>query len=208
MAIKTNKSIFYHIPKTGGIWVKEAMRQSGIAPYGRCKDRKGSHPWGLKREHSTPDIVCDEDKNGLFSFCFVRHPITWYKSHWCYRVKIQALDINSVINRVWHHVFETFVLDALEAFPSGYITELYQYYVGKDGSKIDFIGRQENLTNDLVEALTLAGEDFSEEDLRHTRWRNVSAGNRKLGDLCILSAETENRILEVERWVIDNFYKE
>ena len=55
-------------------------------------------------------------------------------------------------------------------FPNGFVTELFQYYVGKDLSKINFIGKQENAENDLVEALKLSGQEFDEGRLRRTKW--------------------------------------
>lgn len=207
MAIRTDKSVFYHIPKTGGIWVKEAMRQSGCVGYGRCRDIKGrSQKFGLKREHATPDVVRDGYKKGLFSFCFVRHPVAWFKSFWCYRVKTGHLDVRFPSDRLWDGMFETFIVNVLKEFSDGFVTELYQYYVGETADKVDFVGKQENLADDLVKALTLAGEDFNEEDLRRTKWRNVSAGHSKYGDMCVLSTEVRDRILKADRWVINNFY--
>lgn len=205
MAVRTERSVFYHVPKTGGIWVKEAMRKSGLR-YDRCKNMKVGQAFGLKREHATPGVVCTEHKDGLFSFCFVRHPVGWYKSFWCYRVKTQYLDRKFPADRLWDDEFEKFILQILEAYPDGFVTQVYQYYVGEDAKEIDFIGRQENLADDLVTVLSLAGEDFDEERLRATRWRNISAANRKFGDLCTLSDQTEKRILDVEAWVISHFY--
>lgn len=204
MAIRTDRSVFYHIPKTGGIWVKEAIRKSGLR-YDRCKDRrKVSHRFALKREHAPPVVVRDEYKEGLFSFCFVRHPMAWYKSYWCYVVKIDYLNMKFPLDRFcWDDVFEKFVVNVLEKFPDGFVKELYQCY---DLDNMDFIGKQESLADDLIRALTLAGEDFNEEDLRRTKWRNVSAGRKKFGDMCVLSKETRNRILDSEKWVLEQFY--
>ena len=72
MGFRTKKSIFYHIPKTGGIWVKEAMRRSGLYYDRTKKTYRRVHKFNLKREHTIPSDVKDFDKEGLFSFAFVR----------------------------------------------------------------------------------------------------------------------------------------
>lgn len=205
MAVCTDRSVFYHVPKTGGIWVKEAMRQAGLQ-YGQCKDKRVSHPFGLKREHATPDVVRDEEKAGRFSFCFVRHPVGWLQSFWAFRVKTQWLDAKFPPDWYWDDEFNTFVGNLVEAYPGGFVTELYQFYTGEDGRKVDFIGRQESLEDDLVRALTLAGETFNEEHLRATRWRNISSKGRRLSRLCVMNRQVEAQVLDAERWVLDTFY--
>ncbi len=206
MAVKTNLSVFYHIPKTGGIWVKSAMIRAGLN-YDRCRNIKGmSHKFALKREHAIPDVVCDEYKKDLFSFCFIRHPVEWYKSFWCYRLKTGHLSTKFPLDSLWDDSFEKFVSNVLREYPGGFVTELYQCYVGENADKLDFIGKQETLANDLVKALTLAGEDFNEEDLRHTRLRNVSAGHPEYKNMCVLTKETQSMVLDSEKWVINQFY--
>jgi len=201
MAVKTDKSVFYHIPKTGGIWVKEAMRAGGLE-LSRCRNKRVSHSFALKREHATPDVVCEEEKAGRFSFCFVRGPVGWLRSFWCYRIKTGALDPKFPLDGLWHGEFESFVLNVLGAYPGGFVTKLYRFYV----DDVDFVGRQERLANDLMWALVLAGEQFDEQKLRATRWRNVSAASPQLASLCQLSTETEARVEAAESWVLDRFY--
>ena len=203
MAIQTDKIIFYHIPKTGGIYTKEAIRRSGI-PYGRAREIKNSF-W-LKREHSIPDNIQPRDKDGRLSFCFVRNPISWYKSFWCYRKQTNILEMKFHADRCWDDVFERFVVNMLEQFPNGFVTELYKLYVGEDLSKVDMIGTQENLTNDLVKFLYAAGEDFDEDILRGMRKFNVSHGKRKYSQYCSMSKPTINWLLDTEKWITETFY--
>jgi len=205
MAVKTKKSVIYHIPKCGGIWVKETIRRAGI-PYTRSKDRAVGHKelrndFRLEREHSLPPNMWPEDVKGLFSFCFVRHPLGWYKSIWRFRKNYQVLNPKFPVDRNWVPVYEDFVNNMLNSYPNGFVTELFQYYVGENIDGVDFVGRQENLADDLVKALTLADETFDEKILRTTkRW------NRSKEYTAVLSEETQNRVLEVEKWVIDSFY--
>lgn len=203
MAIKTDKTVFYHIPKTGGIWVKKALWRGGVN-YGRCKEIHSTH-W-LRREHSVPELVAKEHKDGMFSFCFVRHPVEWYISFWCYRLRSKILDLRSPADWHWQNVFEEFVIDMLRAHPTGFITNLYQCYIGRNADQIDFIGRQEYLADDLVKALTIAGEKFDEQELRKAPWMNVAGGKKKLRHFATLSDETRDRVIESENWVMDKFY--
>jgi hypothetical protein len=206
MTNSTDKFVFYHIPKTGGIWVKEAIRHAGIK-HGRCRDRKGvGHPFGLKREHATPAVAQEGCSAGRFSFCFVRHPVSWLKSHWCYRVQTGILDEKTPIDRLWEDDFEWFVRRVLTHYPGGYVTQLYQYYVGPNADRMDFIGRQENLADDLVTALTLAGETFDEQALRGYGRRNIAAARPEMRALCELSEDVERAVIDTERWVMDTFY--
>jgi hypothetical protein len=181
MASKTEKSVIYHIPKCGGIWVKEAMRRSGLR-YDRCRHVRAAHPFSLKREHAPPDMVRDGEKVGRFSFCFVRHPLGWLRSFWAFRVKTSWLDYKFPADRLWDDMFDIFVDNLVDAYP------------------------QEHLADDLVTALTLAGEDFDEERLRTTPWRNIAAAGRRFRKLCVLSERTEQRALEADAWVVETFY--
>lgn len=60
------KSVFYHVPKTGGSWVAEGVKQA-------FKDYEVPYGYG----HASP-VQCAVDKP---SFCFVRNPYTWYRSY-------------------------------------------------------------------------------------------------------------------------------
>jgi hypothetical protein len=208
MAIRTTKSVIYHIPKCGGIWVKEAVRKSlhrtGMA-YWRCRQAHVAQEFGLVREHSTPDRVIPEDREGYFSMAFVRNPVTWYRSYWCYRVKTGYLDKKFPLDNLWDDNYEKFLVKALDNLP-GFVTQLYQFYVGKDGKRLDYVGKQENLTWDLIEALTLAGEDFDEIVVMKTQWRNIAYQSSRIGKLAVCSKELDDKIEESERWVLETFY--
>lgn len=203
MAVTTDKSVFYHIPKTGGVFVKESMRASGLK-YGRCRNKKVNHY--LKREHSCPSTTMQEDVEGKFSFCFVRKPVDWYVSFWCFRIMSQTVDLRFPADRCWDMVFERFVVNILERYPNGFVTQLYKEYVGELADQIDFIGLQENLREDLIKALTTAGEDFDPQVIRNVRKRNVAAGQHKYGSRAVMSKRTREWLLDTERWIIKTFY--
>jgi hypothetical protein len=202
MAVQTLKSVFYHIPKTGGIATKQAMHRSGLY-YNRSKNDKNSHPFALRREHSTYSNTLDVDN--LFSFCFVRHPVTWYCSFWAYRVKSNKLSLKFPLDRVWDDNFNKFVNNVIDEY-GNFITQLYQYYVGENCDKVNFIGKQESMLTDLVIALTLAGEQFDKYKVLGTRRFNVASASRKFRKLTVMDEFTTERVLITEKWIMDKFY--
>ena len=206
MGIRTKKSVFYHTPRTGGISVKEAIRLSGIN-YDRTKHSQVKNRLKMYTEHATPDGTIAEDKDGLFSFCFVRHPIDWYKSFWSFRVAKGHVQIRNPLDYYcWDTIFERFVANALDYYPDGYVTELYKLFVGENLDKVDFIGKQENLVNDLILALNMAGEEFDEDVIRNLKKYNRTFDRRAISPRLGLSDYTRDRVLRVEKWVMDNFY--
>ena len=204
MAIRTKKAIIYHIPKCGGTWVKVAMKEAGLS-YSGTHNIKEPHPFNLKTAHATPDTVIEKAKEGRYSMCFVRQPVAWYTSYWSFRSRKGARrDEHFPADGLWSDDFDQFVNNLLDAYPGGFVTALYQYYTGVDGEKVDFVGRQESLVDDLVWGLNRAGEDFDEAALRATRPTNRSPGKWKRR--CVLSDATLARVAECERWVLETFY--
>jgi len=198
MAIQTDKSIFYHIPKTGGTWVKAAIQHSGLR-YENCKHLHREHPFGLLRAHATPTGTEAEG----FSFCFVRHPVAWYRSFWCYRAERFAIhgpkrDMSFPADHCWDTDPGQFAHNLMDAFPGGFVTQLYQFYV----HDVDYVGQQETLREDLVEALTLAGEDFDAEAVR-----GLPNRHRSITENYHIDEAVEERIRVVEGWILETYYK-
>ncbi len=202
MGFKTKKSIFYHIPKTGGIFVKEAMRHSG-AVYDRTRRiYRATHKFGLKREHTIPDDVKDIDKEGRFSFAFVRKPFEWYRSFWAHRNREGFVLVPKFpLDFLWDKNFETFITNVIKTYPDGFLTDIYKCYVGEDGKALDFVGRQENLREDLIKALTLAGEEFNEKRIRTIKKFNTTASEE------VLNERIKQVLMEKEKWITDTFYE-
>ena len=238
MAIITNKSIFYHIPKTGGTWVsyalKYSMKSNSDLLYKRARvyvggvdsatywKRVATIMWGgLSRAHQVPCHVAKKHKDGLFSYAFVRQPLSWHKSWWLSRKA--ARDSGKpwrifLLDFVLNDDFEKFVTDALDMFPEGALTTLYQCFLGENGDALDFVGKQENLREDLIKALTLSGENFKEETIRNLQRFNARAFSvqqlrvknvpEESFDIPVkISSDLEKRLEEREKWVTDTFYK-
>src|SRR6266404_5327839 len=114
MALILKKSIFIHVAKTGGTWISELLRQSGL----------------IVAETKDPHASCSEtvlefpSASGLLSFAFVRHSITWWKSYWSYKMKVGWDPKNRVDSTCAAERFETFIRNVLDRHP-GYLSRRY-----------------------------------------------------------------------------------
>lgn len=199
MPLKTDKSVFYYIPRTGSVWVSEMIRVNNKnakdvteRPAKVKNENYTKYLFGLFNRHTAPKL-----KDDLFSFCFVRHPIAWYASLWrAVMGRTRGIDQRFALADCWSNSFEEFVSNSLNKYPKGFLTQMYRYF-----DNVDFIGRHENLREDLITALTLAGEKFDEDMIRNQPAVNVANYNE-----VELSKELTERITENEKWVIDKFY--
>ncbi|RMD70085.1 MAG: hypothetical protein D6819_05170 [Gammaproteobacteria bacterium] len=158
-------SCFLHVPKTGGSWVKKAIIASGID----CKDYRidGNPHIGLSK--------CPAPEK--FKFAFVRHPVHLYRSYWQYKMtygwdKKNILDMECKSDN-----FNTFIRNVLEKYPGCYGDALIEF-VGEGEHEIEFIGKYENLIEDLITALKSAKESFNEDIIRNLPPCNVSDKKR------------------------------
>lgn len=192
-------SLFLHVPKTGGSWVSAMLSEQGLVrheighkhadyihlssklavrkpPRSRIKNflRRGG-------ELLPPSEVDIEDR---FTFCFVRHPATWYESWFTYMTKNNwrkwGLDGR---RRVWHPnsmldglgatEFGRFVRNCVDARP-GYVSEMFGWYTMPG---ISFVGKQEQLVDDLIAVLRMRGFTFDEAAIRAAERINTSRGD-------------------------------
>jgi hypothetical protein len=184
--LKLPKSCFLHIPKTGGTWVKAALEAARV-PIRAINIGDNSHP-GIN--------YCPQDCH--FRFSFVRHPLALYRSYWQYKMTIGWDDANLLDSLCSSTNFYHFVDKVVAHFPGIYSKNL-QNYIGTPEHPIEFIGRYENLVEDLITALTLAGEEFSAPAIRNLPPINVS-------DKAMFSAEFSpgllSRVSEAESELI------
>jgi len=200
MPARTNHCIIYHIPKTGGTWVKAALKNAGIYYRSTRLTKGGNVPFNLKEAHGTPDNTIERFKKNRLAVTFIRQPVGWYQSYWSFRSRKGARrDEKFPADGLWSDNFDEFVNNVLDAYPQGFVSHLYQFYTGD----VQFIGKQERLADDLVTALEYAGEEFDEAALRATPRRNISPDKWKAR--AVLTPETTERVAVCESWV-SQFY--
>lgn len=188
-------SIFLHIPKTGGNWVTTVLREQNLvrAEFGH-KHADLAHLFSRPAKRRLRNLPGWLGMLGArrhwarggkpFMFCFVRHPLTWYESWFKYmnqahtnwrnfgdEKSLYDWHPNAVLNGLGSTDFNRFVRNVAARRP-GYVTELYGAYTAP---AVDFVGKQENLREDLIRVLTRLGLEFDEAFIRSHREVGVSS---------------------------------
>jgi hypothetical protein len=201
MAVILNDgSIFLHIPKTGGIWVTKVLQESGLvkriitpqhADFSRAilpiNQIGYSYTWRQTASLLAKKSFGQYPKQKPLIFCFIRHPLLWYESYFRY---MSTLEITSngrwknwhqfghegwwhpwnVLSDVESHDFNQFVRNVNHQSP-GYVTQMLGWYTTPE---VDFIGKQENLRQDLVNILNNLNLKFDEDFIMNYSAKNTS----------------------------------
>jgi len=185
----SSKNFFLHVPKTGGSWVKKVIAASNI----ECRNYSISDNAhiGLK------DCPCLEK----FKFAFVRHPVDLYRSYWQFKMTYGWDRNNPLDMECRSDSFHKFVRDVLDKFTGVYSKSLIDF-VGETNDEIEFIGKYENLVDDLVFALKAAGEICDETFIRTFPVQNVSD---KIAFPAVYTDQLENDVRSAESMVIKRF---
>jgi hypothetical protein len=122
VALILKNGVFIHIAKTGGSWVAELLRQQGLVAAATAR----SHVNFKETISEVPAAA------GLPSFAFVRHPVTWWKSYWAYRMKT-GWDPNHPVDKVSQsEVFEDFIRKMLDRAPGYHDHNWGRWHWGQD----------------------------------------------------------------------------
>lgn len=205
MAFVLPKSVFVHIPKTGGQWVVEALKNAGLTV----------DPLGVV--HTTPDEINHEQafRERRSVFAMVRHPLSWYQSMWAHRTDEEWEDIDDTDwftdrwVKVWAEFtkfsradeFGEYVRRCCARFPDGFVSMLYDAYT----DECTFVGKQEQLVDDLIRALALAGEQFDTERIRTTTPRNVRGCQPRRLSRSAYTPELMELVMSTEARAIERF---
>lgn len=201
MSLLLPHSEFYHLTRCGGIFVRKAVREAGVSTNEICKVAKKyfTHPesYMIKRGTILHHLPTDLAKQGRKTFTFIRHPLSWLKSYYRFKQrygwkpKVWYLDKYCQADN-----FGEFIDKYLEHTPNQYSKFAMEYT-----DHVDYVGRQENLAEDLITILKDIGEEFDEQKIRDCEAENVHTNEV---DMCYTSGQ-EKKILETET-LVKKFY--
>lgn len=192
-----NGSIFLHVPKAGGSWITNVLEENGLVKqkFGEKHD-DWARTFQFGEFHKTADgamrFLAKTAYRKLLgkelnlkkkpeTFCFVRHPISWYESYFKYCESLGWPTWGSYENLRYYHPkapldglgdkdFNKFIENVLNSRP-GYLTELYGQFAQPP---VKHIGKQESLAEDLLRILKDLGLNVDEERILSHKKVNVS----------------------------------
>jgi hypothetical protein len=182
-------AVFLHVPKTGGIWVREVVKTLGL--------------------QAEPYLV-DGDIHGDLSYCpcptkftfaFVRHPHDLYRSYWRFKMSEGWDPRNPFDMDCRDDRFDAFVDNVLARYPA-WCSSMFEDYVGPPNRPISFIGRFDCLRSDLALALRLAGEPVDDAIVAAEPARNPSVVS---ADLARWTPDRFKAVAQSERRAFERF---
>jgi hypothetical protein len=209
MALVTPRTVFIHVPKTGGSTVR-AMIEAALGA-DSCAE---SGPFDVEDHFGLPELRAAHPDllAGRLTFGFVRHPVAWLKSRYAWAI---ATDFKSKMATrpdaaahwmadCWADRFEDFVLHYLAIHPGVYSAQCFRMLGFWTERRVDFVGHTETLEFDLRQILERADESFDPAKLHMVDRKKVAASG-KLKNFVWLSSTHERRIVEAERAMCEVF---
>ena len=172
-------AIFLHIPKTGGNWVSDVLEDNSLVFANIGGRHCGMEQLTALEKLFRVSYHYSKPNKPFFKFCFVRHPLRWYESwykmmkgldwhHW--NVGAEDWFPPVMLNGMGDQEFNVFVRNVLQHRP-GFVTEMYSWYISHG---VHFVGRQENIVDDLISVLNFMNIQFDETRVRNFKPVNVS----------------------------------
>ena len=159
MTLIMKNCAFVHIPKTGGMWVRQVIGESPDIPV-FCNVRVVLDLQTTEGQGNTQHNVPLNRIENKPIFCFVRNPITWYRSYWAHKGYKAAWSGSNSFDKGVHSDNFSEYIDKVLTY-EGYTKQLFDFYT----QHATRVGLFENLASDLVSILT----EF-EEDCENLNW--------------------------------------
>ena len=188
-----------HIPKTGGTWVEKVLHKLELIEKSYRHEHADMehilYPHSYREALDWVTRTTIRKLRGLdtfpatpLTFCFVRHPLSWYESWWSFNSdrgwpywgdlgNLNKWHPNAELNGLGNCDFNQFIERVLTRYP-GYVTQLYARYTGL-GCNISYIGKQESLNDDLSAILSKMGLVIDHNIIYEEEKTNVSNRHRE-----------------------------
>jgi hypothetical protein len=196
--------LFLHTPKTGGTFVRRVLK--------RQLDVK-TREVGFKHCHK--DLVGPlRFREKPFTFTFVRHPVTWYRSYWLNKIR-RPVDGSHWYywqpKTLWHPNWEIDPHLGSDDFPTwirnvsnrgDYLLDMYRWYTGRGTrDEIDFIGKTETLLDDLFSVFDRHGIEYDATGIKEMGLVNAKKPHQKeqanyTDELLSLVIDSERKCIE------------
>jgi hypothetical protein len=147
-----------------------------------------------------------------FTFVFVRHPLTWYRSYWACRMMNHRWKVHprqritgwQTFGSVLDHEcrsndFVKWMQNVLAYVPEGFLSRVYRIYT----EDVDFVGKVESLQDDLYQALRLAGEKIPPGEIQPLSKDNASLP--KFLEAARFPMELAERVMAAESYVVQRW---
>lgn len=218
--------LFLHFPKTGGRWIENILLKL-IPNSKRIGDRHESlDPFCYPKLYDGKTLHDIAKK--CFVFSFVRHPVTWYVSYWAYMMSVMTSKKKWVkrtnIGTIWPHWtpngwhpldelsdcgsldFRVYLDNVLSLHPH-FLTRAIKPYIYLDNKPVNFIGRQENLTSDLINVLQMNNVACDYNEITKTPIFHSSRQKFKnIAKKYVKKSNMIDKIIMSEKEFINQFY--
>ncbi len=184
LVMSNSKSMFLHLPKTGGTWIRFALRKAGV----EWED------YGLQHLNYADSSSIHPDSP---RFTVLRDPFEWYASYWVMR-QIEGWEANWILSYdCKHDDFNNFVQVVCLKHP-GFLTAVYSEFAAPGVTVL----RTETLRDDLIAYLHDAGEPFDEDVLRGIPLVHQGASLDEYRERVIYTDETRELLAESEKEIL------
>ncbi len=197
MALVGDTWLYLHAPKTAGHAFRHFVAKAGLA----TRELGGAHACVPELLELEADVLVNRTV-----ITFVRHPLTWYQSMWAFRMKNgwqptkHPLDYHCASND-----FCTFVNRTLDWCPVGWVSWQHGEFVGQiPDNHQRFIGRYEDLVDDTLAALAMAGSPIARP--RSVRVNSSDLAGMRSHELAVYDETTKARVLSAEAELIAAYW--
>lgn len=208
MALVTDRLIYIHVQKTGGMAVRRALHA--------CAGCHESGPIEAERHIGLPELRVTHPgiDNNRIVFGFVRHPVAWIRSRWAFAMasgyEIQRQHRPSAaalwINSCWDTDFSSFVDKYIERYPGIATQTMFRMLGLWSDAPAHIIGRTESLRADLAYVLTYT---HTQEGVVAKASAALSQVNKTPDDVLAsasVSVRMQARIESAEKPLMDRYY--
>jgi hypothetical protein len=206
VAFVTEKTLFIHVQKTGGMSVREMLYR--CIPVGHeSGDAEGERHFGLPELRARHPGI----ESGRLSFGFVRHPVDWLVSRWAFavasgfpiHVQHRGTAAQVWMACCWSRYFDIFIEKYLERYPGVATQTMFQKLGMWSDKQVDCVGKTENLEADLNRILDAAGERRTAAEPSSPVRRNAT--ERDAVALAVVTPSMRKRIMDAEPKLCDMF---